>query len=351
MNEAWYLSRATGFTAYILLFAAVALGLAIRTRGLDRLVARWRVTDLHIFISLLALGFVILHAASLLWDTFFGYSLSQVLIPFTAPTRTLWTGVGIISAYLLLIVVVSFPLRRCTGYRLWRAIHYSTFGLYVLATAHGVFTGTDSTTAWAEVLYLVPASVVLILTLYRINRRSRLPATATPEDVRARALGWSAMAAVVAGVVLLAAGLGPFHWFGPSAGNGQVTAAAVTREPVDRGNFSDTFTGTVATNQTSGSEGQVSLRIDASGQRDARFDIELNVDTVNRRVTTTSATMTDNAGQPLCVGQLVALSNEGFRLECQGEGALAGNSIQVDASFSQLTDRSVEGTLTSSRVS
>lgn len=350
MNEAWYLSRATGITAYVLLFIAVALGLAIRTRGLDRLVARWRVTDLHTFLSFLALAFVVAHASSLLWDTFVGYSLTQVLVPFTARTRTLWTGVGIISAYLLVIVVASFGLRRWTGYRVWRGIHYGTFGLFVLAMAHGVFTGTDSTTPWAEALYLSTGFVVLLLTLYRINRRGRIPA-ADIDDARARALSWSTMAAVVAGVVLLAAGLGPFHWFGDTGGGpSATTTAAVAVSTTGSANFSDTFTGTVASRRTSSTQGEVSLRLNASGQRSATVAIDLAIDTLTNQVTTTSATMTDATGQAMCTGQLVELSNQGFRLTCSGSGSLAGKNIEVDASFSQLNDRNVAGTLTSSQV-
>lgn len=215
MNEAWYISRAAGFVAYGLLFAVVAMGLAIHTRAADRVVSRWRITDIHEFGSLLALAFVGLHAGILLADTYVGYSVAQILMPFAAPTRTFWTGVGVIAGYLLVLVVASFYLRRWIGYRTWRLLHYGTFGLYVMATLHGVFTGTDSVTAWAQLLYIATGGIVLALVLYRVlaSTKRKRGRVSTPVQFPLRSLGWGAAALGVAALVTLASGLGPFHWF------------------------------------------------------------------------------------------------------------------------------------------
>jgi hypothetical protein len=225
MNDAWYISRAAGFAAYILLFGVVALGLAIHTRASDRLFARWRVNDIHEFGSLLALAFLGLHAGVLLADTYVGYSIWQILIPFAAPTRAAWTGVGVITGYLLVLVVASFYVRRWIGYRTWRLLHYSTFGLYVMATLHGVFTGTDSVTAWAQLLYISTGGIVVALILYRavVSTRRKRGAAHEPVHVPIRALSWGAAALGITAVVALASGLGPFHWF---EGSGSTTATA-----------------------------------------------------------------------------------------------------------------------------
>src|SRR5687767_1276083 len=47
----WYLTRASGFVAYLLLFACVSLGLSMTGSTLDRWLARYRVYDLHRFLS------------------------------------------------------------------------------------------------------------------------------------------------------------------------------------------------------------------------------------------------------------------------------------------------------------
>src|SRR5512146_510970 len=64
----WYITRATGFTAYLVLFANMVLGLMIKTKQYDDLVPRWSSFDLHQFTALLALGFLALHVFSLLFD-------------------------------------------------------------------------------------------------------------------------------------------------------------------------------------------------------------------------------------------------------------------------------------------
>ncbi|HEY7295179.1 MAG TPA: ferric reductase-like transmembrane domain-containing protein, partial [Dehalococcoidia bacterium] len=231
-NVPWYLSRAAGFVAYLVLFVTVTLGLAIRTKAFDRIVARWRVTDLHGFLALLAGLFVVGHVLALLGDTFIGFSLVQLLVPFASPYEAVWTGIGQLIAYLLLLILISFPARRLIGYRTWRILHYLTFLAFLGALAHGVFTGTDSPQRWAQVIYLATAGVVALLVLYRIvswdrralgrlaaRLRAPLRTAVSPADaeaeraalhMRALLFGVATLGAVF--LLFLAAGVGPFHW-------------------------------------------------------------------------------------------------------------------------------------------
>ncbi len=180
----WYISRAAGFTAYALLTLTVCLGLLVRTRLLDALVARWRSFDLHQFTALLALGFVALHVFSLLGDHYIGFQLDQLFIPLASPYRPAQVALGIIALYLLIIVVGSFYVRRAISYGTWRAIHYATFGLFVLVLAHGVLAGTDSGEPWARDVYWGTGLLVAGLTFWRVRRgsdqrRPHQPATAS----------------------------------------------------------------------------------------------------------------------------------------------------------------------------
>lgn len=168
----WYVSRAAGFTAYILLTLTVCLGLMVRTRFLDALVARWRSFDLHQFTALLALGFVALHIFSLLGDQYIGFQFDQLFIPLSAPYRPTQVAIGIIALYLMVVVIGSFYVRRSISYGTWRTIHYSTFGIFLLALAHGVLSGTDSGQPWANAVYWGTGIVVAALTLWRFRRGS-----------------------------------------------------------------------------------------------------------------------------------------------------------------------------------
>ncbi|HTE85610.1 MAG TPA: ferric reductase-like transmembrane domain-containing protein [Dehalococcoidia bacterium] len=177
----WYLSRAAGLTAYLLLALSVCLGLLVRTRIMDWLAARWRWFDLHQFTALLALAFVLLHVFSLLGDHYIGFTMDQLLIPFASPYRTVSVAGGVIALYLMLVVVATFWVRRLIGYRAWRAIHYVTFTLFILSLLHGLFSGSDTGELWTTALYWGSGMLVGALTIWRFTTVSeaRQPAAAT----------------------------------------------------------------------------------------------------------------------------------------------------------------------------
>ncbi|MGZ6260514.1 MAG: ferric reductase-like transmembrane domain-containing protein, partial [Candidatus Limnocylindrales bacterium] len=97
------------------------------------------------------------------------FSVAQIAVPFAAPYRPLWVGVGQLAFYLAGAVVASFYLRRRIGQRAWRLLHYLTFLVFVGATAHGLGTGTDSTSPWAWWAYILATAAVVFLLAYRIT--------------------------------------------------------------------------------------------------------------------------------------------------------------------------------------
>ena len=180
----WYISRAAGFTAYALLTLTVCLGLLVRTRLLEAIVARWRSFDLHQFTALLALAFVALHIFSLLGDQYIGFQFDQLFIPLASPYRPVQVALGIIALYLLIVIVGSFYVRRSISYQTWRAIHYATFGLFVLVLAHGVLAGTDSGQSWAREIYWGTGLLVASLTFWRMRQGSDQKRPKRPVEAR-----------------------------------------------------------------------------------------------------------------------------------------------------------------------
>jgi predicted ferric reductase len=186
-HAAWYLSRASAFVAYVLLWWSMVLGLSIT----NRLARLWpggpAAADLHEHASLLGMAFGLLHALVLLGDAYIGYTLPQILIPFASVSyEPVWVGVGQISLYLMALVTFSFYVRRWIGARAWRTIHYLSFVVFVLALVHGVFSGTDSSLPWAFWMYVGTGASVLGMTIYRIvARRGSTVSPAHPGSVRA----------------------------------------------------------------------------------------------------------------------------------------------------------------------
>jgi predicted ferric reductase len=165
----WYLARASAFVAYSMVAASMVLGLLIT----NKLARVWpggpAAVDLHEHFSLLGLGFAMFHALVLLGDRYIGYTLAQVLLPFSGSSyRPFWVGIGQVGLYLLAVVTLSFYVRKPLGRVAWRAIHYASFIVFLLALAHGAFAGSDSSATWTSTYYQITGAAVLFLTIYRL---------------------------------------------------------------------------------------------------------------------------------------------------------------------------------------
>src|SRR5690348_10474080 len=134
----WDIARAGGITAYLLMALAVILGLAL---SLHLQAPRWpRLinNELHNFISLLSLVFVVVHVLAVWIDPFTKFGWADVFIPFLSTYRTFWLALGIIGLYLGIAVGISTWLRPRIGYQWWRRLHYLTFALFILVTLHSI---------------------------------------------------------------------------------------------------------------------------------------------------------------------------------------------------------------------
>ena len=164
----WYLNRASGIVAYMLLFGCVFLGLSMTGGFVERVVRRFRVYDLHRFVALLALSVSIFHVAIVLPDRYIGFSAVDLTVPFASPYEPLFTALGIFSLYLLAVIVGAFYIRSVISYRGWRLLHYTTFAAFGLALAHGIGAGTDTEAAWLQYTYASTGLVAFNLLVYRL---------------------------------------------------------------------------------------------------------------------------------------------------------------------------------------
>jgi predicted ferric reductase len=162
----WYVTRASGLTGYFLLWLSMVWGFAIPTGIVRPVLENIFTYDFHEHLSLLGLGFVIIHVAVLLFDKYLPFSILQLLIPLIHPYRPLWVGLGIVSFYLLLLVTFTFYLRQRIGAKAFRAIHIFSLIGYLGTTLHGLFAGTDSALPITMFIYAGTFLVVVFLTVY-----------------------------------------------------------------------------------------------------------------------------------------------------------------------------------------
>jgi methionine sulfoxide reductase heme-binding subunit len=89
----WFITRASGATALVLLTVSVALGVAsLRRMKLANL--RFVIEALHRSVSLLAVEFVLLHVVTTLLDGFAPIGVLDVVIPFRSTYRPVGSGSG-----------------------------------------------------------------------------------------------------------------------------------------------------------------------------------------------------------------------------------------------------------------
>ena len=165
----WYLSRATAFVGYGLLWLSMSMGIMITNKMARVWPGGPTAAELHQHTSLLGLGFGLVHGLLLMGDQYINFSLAQVLTPFTtANYLPQWVGLGQLGFYIWGLVVLSYYVRRLIGRKTWRTIHFASYLVFALTLLHGIFSGTDTAKVWVTGLYWVSGSIILFLTFYRI---------------------------------------------------------------------------------------------------------------------------------------------------------------------------------------
>ncbi len=174
----WYVARAGGILAYMLLWLGTLWGVFISSKMVKGWIDGTMLYNMHEFLPILAVVFAALHAAVLLGDAYIGFSVADLLVPFRAPYRPLWTGLGSLALYLSIALIASFYVRSIIGRRVWRLFHYVTYLAFVLALLHGLQAGTDSSQPAVLGMYIATGATLLFATLYRILtvKASRKPA-------------------------------------------------------------------------------------------------------------------------------------------------------------------------------
>jgi methionine sulfoxide reductase heme-binding subunit len=164
----WYMARAGGLMSYALLWAVTAWGLVLSSKMAKGVLAGSFVMGIHQFLALLALGFSTLHGLVLLGDKYIGFNLWDVFFPFAASYKPFWVGLGQVSFYLFIVLIVSFNARRFIGFKTWRAIHISSFAAYAMVVMHALAIGSDAKTPAVRVMYLVTGGIIIFLIYYRL---------------------------------------------------------------------------------------------------------------------------------------------------------------------------------------
>jgi sulfoxide reductase heme-binding subunit YedZ len=172
----WIASRAAGTAALVLSSIAVCVGLSIGGRLLKGRGPDLRVT--HEALSLATIAAIVVHALTLLGDSFLHPSILDISVPFVSSYKSPWMTIGIVAGWAIILLSLSYYFRARIGGQRWRTIHRFTALAWVLGVAHSLGEGTDAGQAW---FLATTAIVVLPVIALMLMRWSTVSASASPE--------------------------------------------------------------------------------------------------------------------------------------------------------------------------
>jgi sulfoxide reductase heme-binding subunit YedZ len=97
--------------------------------------------DLHNWTAYVALVLALAHPLLLLVDKTLRYRAIDIVAPVNAPHQPVWTVLGSLALYALVVVVITTQksIKRRLGFRAWKNIHLISYGTALLFVIHGIF--------------------------------------------------------------------------------------------------------------------------------------------------------------------------------------------------------------------
>jgi methionine sulfoxide reductase heme-binding subunit len=174
----WITSRAAGFAALIVASLAVSLGLLMSTKLLKGRTSELRTA--HDTLALATIVAIVVHAVALLGDQFLHPTIFDISIPFVSGYKTLWTSLGIVGGWGLILLGLSYYARRWVGAVRWRKLHRFTALAWLAGLVHALGEGTDAGQLWFLAMLALVAIPALGLLVTRLARSASATGPAAP---------------------------------------------------------------------------------------------------------------------------------------------------------------------------
>ncbi|MFT8309745.1 MAG: hypothetical protein ABF629_01155 [Sporolactobacillus sp.] len=171
----WLIVRVLGISAYLLLFCGICLGIMAGMpiwRGRKK--ARDLLLSIHFFFNTTGVFVAMLHPLLLVIDPYVPFSWMQLLVPFTAPREPFLYGLGTLTLYGLLFVLLTTDLKEKMPRKIWHSFHLIAYLLFLLALTHGIMGGTDSKNILIFSMYVLTFLVVMVLMVAQIQMMSAI---------------------------------------------------------------------------------------------------------------------------------------------------------------------------------
>jgi sulfoxide reductase heme-binding subunit YedZ len=186
MSVEWMIIRGSGIIAFLLLAGSTIWGLLISTKVLGRAVKAKGVTWFHESLGIAALVATGVHMFFLFNHDYIDFGYRAIFVPGASSFRPLAVALGVVSFYAIFIIATSFYVKRWIGQSAWRAIHFLSFGTFLTAGLHGVFSGTDTSHPVVMGMYVGSLAIVTMLLIIRIIQAAQPEPKSRPVARRVR---------------------------------------------------------------------------------------------------------------------------------------------------------------------
>ena len=167
----WYVARASGIIAWLLLTAAVTWGILLSTDAFPtRRRPAW-LLDLHRWLGGLTVAFVAAHLAALVADSYAHFGLADLAIPYASQWRPGAVALGVVATWCLVAVELTSLAMRRLPRKVWRGVHLTSYVVFWLASLHAAFAGTDTTNPLYRVTATISIAAIVWAVVYRLASR------------------------------------------------------------------------------------------------------------------------------------------------------------------------------------
>lgn len=178
------LSSYLGLGAITLLTLNILIGLLLSTKYNP--VRHWphrrvNTVQLHNWTAYAALALSFVHPVLILFSSTAHFRVVDIAYPLDAPRQPYVNTLGALALYLLVVIVVTSYFRFEIGRRIWKRLHFATYGLFVLYAVHAVLTDPNLKDAPIDPLdgekIFVELCILLVLIgiAYRVRWQLRQP--------------------------------------------------------------------------------------------------------------------------------------------------------------------------------
>lgn len=176
----WYLTRASGLVAGLALIFLMLSGIGFitgRTYAFLEPLTGWAT---HRALGIILALSISLHMFALYFDSFVPFNLQELFVPFAssykpieifgASVGSLYVALGVISFYLIILIVLVSVIWVEGKNRAWKAVHLLSYLATAFVFIHGLYLGTDLSGGFLRFAWIALGLIILIASVFRLWR-------------------------------------------------------------------------------------------------------------------------------------------------------------------------------------